>query len=413
MNSVDVLKQVLQNKAVTPFFQPIISLQDGAIFAYEALSRIHVDTCNIGIENIFKAAAEENCLWELEMLCRKKSLKKARDKPSGAKLFINFDAHTIRSPQLKAGFTHQRLEKYQLNPNEIVFEITEKSAITDISEFSAAITHYRDQNFQIAVDDFGSGYSGLNRVCAFSPDFLKLDMELIRDLDSDPIKKAAVSTTVKFCKEAGIKVIAEGIETESELHTLIAIGADYGQGYFLGRPSQNFEEINQNIRDLIICVQYELQEKALNDANAYGTIEVICEYENGIQENIPSVDLYNIMQNNEEVRQFFVVDTWLRVIGIITREKLLQTFSGQFGYNLGSRMSLHKIMSKNFLSVDYRTSIKDVAMLAMNRTSDKVYESIAITQDECFIGYVSVKNLLLATIQKEKKLLPLAECITG
>ena len=238
---------ILYGGFIKTLYQPIVSLENGSVLGYEALSRVRLPSCELNIEQLFAIASEAKKLWEFEKLCRTQALKNAAAKPREAKLFINVDPNVIYDPELKSGFTCEILKEYGLNPKDIIFEVTEKNAIIKMEAFTAAIQHYQQQNFKIAVDDFGSGYSGLERTCFFSPDYLKIDMTLVRDIHEDAFKRSVVKSIVKFCKEMEISVIGEGIETEAELRTLIRLGVDYGQGYFLARPSEQFQDIRYDV----------------------------------------------------------------------------------------------------------------------------------------------------------------------
>ena len=231
---------VLYGGHIRTFYQPIFSLKTGAVLGYEALSRITLPSCEFGIEQLFSAASQMQKLWEFEMLCRTRALQAARQKPMGTKLFLNVDPNVIYDPELRTGFTREKLLEYGLDANDIIFEITEKNDITDLTAFTAAVSHYQSQQFKIAIDDFGSGYSGFNRVCTVSPSYIKLDMALVHCLHTDTSKQALVRGMVQFCRELQIQLIAEGIETAEELTELMRLGVTYGQGFLLGRPSEDF-----------------------------------------------------------------------------------------------------------------------------------------------------------------------------
>ncbi len=233
MERVRVFNEILENGYIRTVYQPIVKLKNGNIYGYEALSRTTQNECPYNIEELFQIAGETKQLWEFERLCRSTALKNAIRKPVGAKLFLNVDANIFHDPQLKSGFTCK----------DIIFEVTEKSAIDEIEIFREAVQHYKRQTFQIAIDDFGPGYSGMNRICEVAPEFIKLDMQLVREIDKDEIRKSAVRATVQFCEEANIKVIGEGIETKEELNTLIQLGVNYGQGYYLAKPNEEFVEL--------------------------------------------------------------------------------------------------------------------------------------------------------------------------
>jgi EAL domain-containing protein (putative c-di-GMP-specific phosphodiesterase class I) len=186
-------------------------------------------------------------LWELEFLCRIKALEKASKNNHNFNIFINVDPDIINDEKFKKGFTKEFLEKFEINPENIIFEITEKNSVADIQSFKKLIDHYKDQGYKIAIDDTGSGYSGLKLITDIHPHFIKLDMNLIRNVDKDGVKYSLIKTLYEFCLVTNIKVIAEGIETENEMNALIDIGIDYGQGYLIQRPSDEVIEISQEI----------------------------------------------------------------------------------------------------------------------------------------------------------------------
>ncbi len=243
--------EVLKKKKVHPVYQPIFSLSDGSVYGYEALSRIDLRDCGFNTEQMFEIAEKLKCLWELESICRKLSIKGAISKPSDTKLFVNVDPNVIHDRKFHSGVTAGYLKKYNMEPNEIVFEITERSSIEDAKTFFKSIQHYKKQNYKIAIDDFGSGLSGPNRVCLLNPDIIKIDMAIIRDIDKDRTKRMFVKSLSVFGKSTGIKILAEGIETPEELKVLINLEIDYGQGYYLAKPASVFVPAADNIVDEI------------------------------------------------------------------------------------------------------------------------------------------------------------------
>lgn len=186
--------EVLEKKKVHPVYQPIFSLSDGSVYGYEALSRIDLNGCGFNTEQMFEIAEKLKCLWELETVCRKLSIKGAISKPSDTKLFVNVDPNVIHDKKFHSGVTAGYLKKYNMKPDEIVFEITERSSIDDAKAFIKSIQHYKKQNYKIAIDDFGSGLSGPNRVCLLNPDIIKIDMAIIRNIDKDRIKQMFVKS---------------------------------------------------------------------------------------------------------------------------------------------------------------------------------------------------------------------------
>lgn len=236
--------EVLDKKKVHPVYQPIVSLNDGSVYGYEALSRIDLSGCGFNTEQMFIIADKLNCLWELESICRRLCIKDAKSKPMGSKLFVNVDPNVIHDRKFRSGVTASYLKKYGINPEDVVFEITERTSIDDHETFIKSIRHYTKQNYKIAIDDFGSEFAGSNRLCLLKPNIVKIDMKMIRDIDKDRIKRMFVKSLSIFGKNTDIKILAEGIETAEELKTLIDLDIDYGQGYYLGRPVPEFTPLS-------------------------------------------------------------------------------------------------------------------------------------------------------------------------
>lgn len=246
----DALDYIIDDKQIKTVFQPIISLRDGSVLGHEALSRV---TCESEIKNpdmLFTAASEFNRLWDLELLCRTTALEAAfrfMIPPYNKKLFINVNPNIMHDDNYKKGFTKAFLEQYEITPNNVIFEITERNVITDMAGFKATIDHYKSQDFKIAIDDAGAGYSGLNLIYDVNPNYIKLDMKLIRNVDEDRLKYALVKGMVEFSKVSKIFLIAEGIETYEELKTLVNLGVQYGQGYYIQKPEAEIKEIRTDV----------------------------------------------------------------------------------------------------------------------------------------------------------------------
>jgi len=399
---------ILTTGAINTVYQPIISLENGSILAYEALSRITIPQCLLNIEDLFKVAAQQHKLWELEQLCRSKALENARNKPRNTKLFLNVDPNIIHDPENFAGFTCEKLLQYRLCPDDIIFEITERSAIKDIGTFTAAITHYQKQNFKIAIDDFGSGYSGMNRVCIFSPNYIKIDMQLIRNIDTDTVKKSAVAAIVKFCKESGITTIAEGIETQAELKALIDLNIDFGQGYYLAKPNDDFKKLSEERRSFIENASF-----AKNTIGILGEIGTLAKRKLCVCEDDNIFEIYESMKKNPKITEVCVLDSNQGIYGMLTRSFIFEKFSGQFGYNLSKRVKAKSLVHNDFLVVDKSISIEKVAELAMARELSKVYDAIVVTDNSLYLGIVTIKDLLKSTINIQVNRAKCSNPLTG
>ncbi len=129
------------------------------------------------------------------------------------------------------------IESSGLSPDQMVFEVTESEEIKDSKHLRNTLGFYRESGFRIALDDLGSGYGSLNPLGALRPDFVKLDMGLVRQVDRNPYHAVIASKLLELAKDLGVAVVAEGIETEEQCRWLVAHGADFMQGYFFAKPA--------------------------------------------------------------------------------------------------------------------------------------------------------------------------------
>jgi EAL domain-containing protein (putative c-di-GMP-specific phosphodiesterase class I) len=127
--------------------------------------------------------------------------------------------------------------------SRVVLEITERASVSEIKDLSTRIQRLRDLGFRIAVDDLGAGYAGLTSFAQLRPDIVKIDMSLIRDVDKEPTKERLVRSLSDLCREMKILAVCEGVETVSELETLLRVGCDFFQGYHFARPGKPFPTV--------------------------------------------------------------------------------------------------------------------------------------------------------------------------
>lgn len=166
---------------------------------------------------------------------------------SDQKIFLNINPLTISDPNFVRGETAYLISQNGLTQSNIVFEITEQTDLRSLPNFKRTLVHYRSQGYMVAIDDAGAGFSSLQAIAQVRPDYIKIDMSLVRGVDGDPVKKALMETFVTFADRIGCFIIAEGIETENELRTLVKIGVHYGQGYYLARPANPRPEPNPDL----------------------------------------------------------------------------------------------------------------------------------------------------------------------
>jgi EAL domain-containing protein (putative c-di-GMP-specific phosphodiesterase class I) len=230
------LQEVLLEDKLTTLFQPVFELAGRRVLGYEALSRGPSGTAFHMPLRLFEMASQSDLVFELDRKCRRRALLAARDLPRDALLFVNVLPSAMYDPEFQGPPLLRLLENLGLRPERVVLEITEKYAIENYALFAEALEEFTRLGFQIAVDDVGAGYSGLEKIAHLNPRYLKLDRELIKDVDSSYIRREMARALKAFADRIGSTIIAEGIEREGELRALVDLGIDYGQGFLLGRP---------------------------------------------------------------------------------------------------------------------------------------------------------------------------------
>lgn len=221
-------------------FQPIYDAVAGRVWGYEALVR---GLSGEGAFDVLSKIGPEQ-KYRFDQDCRIKAIELAsRLFPAGEdlKLSINFMPNAVYEPVACLRATLRAAERYGFPTTSIMFEFTEDEEVTDTAHLTNIITEYRKHGFTTAIDDFGAGHAGLGLLVEFQPDLLKIDMKLIRGVDSSPARQAVVTGVVGIADELGITVLAEGVETESEFLFLKAAGVRLFQGYWFAKPA--FEEL--------------------------------------------------------------------------------------------------------------------------------------------------------------------------
>uniref|UniRef100_A0A7C4YC50 EAL domain-containing protein n=1 Tax=candidate division WOR-3 bacterium TaxID=2052148 RepID=A0A7C4YC50_UNCW3 len=228
------LKEIIKRKAISTYFQPIYDINNNYIFGFEALSRGPKNSFFFEPDIIFSIASRTDLINDVESLCLTKAIENSKKIEKGKHIFLNVTPNFIPNI-LKEEF----LNILNTEDNKrIVFEITEKFVIYENKVYGEFIDKLKNLNFNIALDDVGTGYSTLERIAEIKPKYLKYDRILIRGISKDLIRQELIKSMLEFSKKIDSIIIAEGIENEEDLSFLKEIGINYAQGFLLGRPEE-------------------------------------------------------------------------------------------------------------------------------------------------------------------------------
>ncbi len=236
------LDRILKKQLIVPFFQPIYSSPSMEILGFEALSRPSTNTSLSNPELFFKASLAFGVYTDIEKLAWRKAFSEWKRRLGRGKLFLNCTPYFIGNNPMEHGF----FAGLGVDPRAVVIELTERTAIHNHDLFLEKLKELRSLGMHIAVDDVGSGFASLDTVAEVQPDYVKIDLKMIRDIHVNSLKKNIVQSIIAFCRQSNIRTIAEGIEERAELQIVRDLGIDAVQGYLLGKPSP---EVNKDIFD--------------------------------------------------------------------------------------------------------------------------------------------------------------------
>jgi EAL domain-containing protein (putative c-di-GMP-specific phosphodiesterase class I) len=225
----DILEVLGGPERLRMHLQPVIGLRTGAIWGLEALARFpgHPQP---GPAAWFRSAVRAGWGPALETVALCGALDVLDELPPGMTLTVNLSPRAL----LRSEVTELLLDA---TPHRLLVEITEHEPVYDYPALLRSLSALRDAGVRIGIDDFGAGHSSLRHVLQLAPDLVKLDISIIRNVDVDPSRQALVEAMLAFCSRVGADVIAEGVEEAGELITLLELGVQYGQGWFLARPA--------------------------------------------------------------------------------------------------------------------------------------------------------------------------------
>lgn len=214
-------------------YQPIVDLSTCSIYAHEALVR------GVNGESAFSILSQitDDNRYRFDQACRVRAIRGAAALGMKELLSINFLPNAVYQPAACIRSTFEAARLYNFPIEQIIFEVTEGEQVTDRPHLVNIFREYQRFGFRTAIDDFGAGYAGLNLLSEYQPDIIKIDMDLVRDIDTSKPKQAIVKGIVSICAELNVRVLAEGIETTAERDLLRNAGIDLMQGFLFCKPA--------------------------------------------------------------------------------------------------------------------------------------------------------------------------------
>lgn len=383
------LQSLIDRRALTMSFQPIVDLRHGEMAGYEALTRPNSASGFAHPGELFDSAKDHGQLWPLEKLTRQLSFDACTAWSDQVRLFLNCTPEVFADERFASEIIHAVRQAPGLTPDRFVLEITERSDTQLVEGLDRQVRLLRERGFQIAIDDVGAGTSGLNRIMHLRPHWLKLDIELITDIDRDRVKQNLVKFLLHFAHLSGVRVVAEGIERHDELSTLIRIGVRFGQGFLLARPAPEPPQLSESI---IAFMRDEWS--AVHDVRRRDPRLVeIARFATPVEQFGPATpvrDGASALARDAHMPGVALVRDG-RFVGWCGRQSVLTAA------RTGMRMSpLAELAGANTTSVPIESTVAEALDIAASRDEHSVAEPLIVTDDGKVVGAMGVRELLHA-----------------
>ena len=406
MTAIDLkneLAKIIEREKINAVFQPICNISTYQIHGFEALSRGPEHSPLYSPVPLFKTAAYEGRLSELESLCRRISIQQFKNSALPGKLFINISPKALLAPNHAKGLTLSLVQDLGLHPSQVVIELSEQYPADDIDLLKSCLNHYRSQGFLTAIDDLGAGYSGLRLWSELAPDYVKIDRHFIDSIDSSPVKQEFVRSIVDLCQNLSCKVIAEGIETEKELAVLKQLGIIYCQGYLLGRPETspktsiprqaNIEPITHHIR-------------FADSAESLSCSAVTCDTGTKLK-------LIGEQFSQQPALRTIVVMDKHKVIGLIARSHVIELFSTPYGRSLHEHQAVDNILDSNVIQIEAHQPLSQVSQRLTSESTGLVAQQFIVLKQGRLLGIGHTKDLLTQITEQKITVARHANPLTG
>jgi EAL domain-containing protein (putative c-di-GMP-specific phosphodiesterase class I)/GGDEF domain-containing protein len=394
------LRGILDRKALTPHFQPIVDLKIGDLYGFEGLIRGPSDSVLHAPLNLLGAAREGGMLPELERSCIEAILGTWATAPQHHRIFVNLSPSALLDAKGRATKGTHLAEQLGLLPGNVVIELTESQPTFDYRPLLEAAEFLRSLGFTIALDDLGEGFSSLRLWSELHPEFIKVDKHFVQGVGSDPLKLHFLRSIHELAERTGARVIAEGIETDGDLAVIQELGIDFGQGFLLGRPAP--QPVFRPAPSLIHRLRPSLGQAASRSLSATSRA-------NAERLLVPTLSIAPEVTNQEVLSRFIrqpdlqslpVVQDGLP-IGLLNRYAFTDLMSRPYSQELYGKRSCTQFMEKDFLVVDQGITIHALSERVVESDPRHILHGFIITRGGRYIGMGSGHDLIREITQMQ------------
>ncbi len=390
-------KLVLENA-----FQPIVEVATGSVFGYESLLRGHERIGFSSPPELLDEAQQSGQLLALEQMMSGRALAKFATLPeySSATLFLNLDVRLIRQGHEFLEKVLHHLRAAGIAPSSVCFEFSERFDNTSVPEFADLVAEMRKAGFKLAIDDFGVGHGEMKLLCDFPVDYLKIDRHFVSAIDNNPRKRHLVKNIVNIAHTLGIRVIAEGIETEAEFLACREYGVDLVQGYFIARPTTFLTELQPAFPHLADIGRTRRSSQSLDEILIRKQIEKLPT----VFENDAIDSVFELFRRNPRQAFFPVLNANGEPRGVINEYHLKEFIYQPFGRDLlknkvYERSIAHFVERAPIIGLD--AEAEELMSLFANMENSAC---VILTENMRYAGVVSAASLIKVVNEKQLKI---------
>lgn len=376
--------------------QPIVNIHTGAVYGYEALLRGVSELGFPDVYSLLDAAWQRGAACALDTLLRELAISRFAQLPDAGRyrLFFNLDPQLteFECPEL----TMELLRRHGLRPDSICLELSERVDLSSHPAIAEVIANYRRAHFQFAIDDFGTGYAGLRMLYEHPPDLLKIDRFFIHGIAKDHRKRLFVANTVQLAHVMGIRVVAEGVETEDEFLACREVGCDLAQGYLIAHPQLAPEQLLTSY-PLVGDLTARERREPHNDA---ALIEERLEQLPTLLADSGIETMFEVFRRHKNQTVIPLLDHAERPLGLIHESDIKEFIYSRYGRDLIANRAFARFLldfAQTCPVVDIHDSAERL-LAAFSASSNPA--GLLVTQDGRYRGFVSAASLLRLIDQK-------------
>jgi diguanylate cyclase (GGDEF)-like protein len=393
---LEEITRLILDRSLTIVFQPIFDVSEESILGYEALTRLPPDSLINNPEHLFNLANKVGMLSELELHCRKLAINRFAQLKLNGLLFLNVSPCTLSQADHPKGETLNLLKCAGIAPDRVVIEITEQFEAKDNQILKQSLEHYRELGFKIAIDDLGTGHSGLKQWSELRPDIVKIDRYFISGCHQNIVKRELLRTIFELGTATGVSIIAEGIELNEEFLLLEKMGMQFAQGFLLSKPAE-FPDVG--LPDGL-SLRHIGPNKIIKDNNLF-ELEKLITYVMPVSIDEVCSEVYQIFKKSAQIQSIAVIDQNQKPIGVIYRDTLAEIFSSDYGHALYDKKPITNLMSNLPFIADISASIDDVSNLVTDNIHFDLRPEFIVVDNGKYVGVASIRSLLkIMTEQK-------------